>query len=53
MVRLIGPTVKCGDGAVTGHPVSPPLCESMGWLGRDRSLHRLRAAVQHGHKPGG
>jgi glutamyl-tRNA synthetase len=30
--------------AVTGSTVSPPLFESMELLGRDRSLHRLRAA---------
>ena len=30
--------------AVTGSSVSPPLFESLELLGRDRSLHRLRAA---------
>ena len=34
--------------AVTGHTVSPPLYESMEVLGRDRSLRRLQAALQHG-----
>jgi glutamyl-tRNA synthetase len=32
--------------AVTGRRVSPPLFESMELLGRERSLHRLRAAVE-------
>ncbi|MGH4008984.1 MAG: glutamate--tRNA ligase [Pseudonocardiaceae bacterium] len=31
--------------AVTGHTVSPPLYESMELLGRDRSLRRLRTAM--------
>jgi glutamyl-tRNA synthetase len=31
--------------AVTGRRVSPPLFESMELLGRDKSLHRLRAAL--------
>jgi len=32
--------------ALTGRTVSPPLYESMELLGRERSLHRLRAAQQ-------
>ncbi|BDE13172.1 MULTISPECIES: glutamate--tRNA ligase [Mycobacterium] len=32
--------------AVTGTTISPPLFESLELLGRDRSLHRLRAARQ-------
>jgi glutamyl-tRNA synthetase len=31
--------------AITGSTVSPPLFESMQLLGRDRSLHRMRAAL--------
>ncbi len=33
--------------AATGATVSPPLFESLELLGRDRSLHRLRAGRDH------
>ena len=43
--------VKAGDlfslvrVAVTGRRITPPLFESMGILGKDRCLDRLRAAA--------
>ena len=36
--------------AVTGSSVSPPLFESLELLGRDRSLHRLRAGRDHARR---
>jgi glutamyl-tRNA synthetase len=38
--------------AVTGRTVSPPLYESMELLGRERSLRRLRAGVEHAERLG-
>ena len=39
--------------AATGASVSPPLFESLELLGRDRSLHRLRAGRDRARRRGG